>query len=114
MADLNHERPLFKVMAAGGGDRVRTIAEELAVAQAQLRSRDEDEPERPRCDSCGSRKDVTGSLSPRCADCRAHENGTRAVRKESNAGKGPGRRRVTSCPKCYVELPVSGVCGFCP
>ena len=61
MAGLNHERPLFKVIAAGGVDRVRTIAEELAVAQAKLRSREESKPERPPCDSCGSRKDVTGS-----------------------------------------------------
>ncbi len=33
MAGLNHGRPLFKIMARGGGDRVRTITEELAVAQ---------------------------------------------------------------------------------
>jgi hypothetical protein len=115
MAGLNHERPLFKVMAAGGGERIRTIAEDLAVAQVGLGSADKAVPERPRCELCGSRHDVTGQLSPRCAGCRAHEAAVRAARKTSGGDirSRAARKRANTCGSCHVELPATGVCGYC-
>jgi len=111
MSNLNHERPVFRVIAAGGGERIRTVAEDLAAAQADLRREAASSDTRPRCGSCGSRREVKGTLTPRCADCRTEEAASRSERK-SKLAPAP-RGRATQCSKCYVELPVNGLCGFC-
>ena len=49
MSGLNYDRPAFRVQDAGGGDRIRTIAEELQA----------------------SRKSRVVAQSKRCRGCRA-------------------------------------------
>ena len=114
MGGMNHRRPLLKVMDAGGGDRVRTIAEDLSVALAA----DRESPSRSsgaRCGACGSRTSVTGTFDPRCPGCRAGDLAARAARKaafDDEAARATVRR-ARLCSGCHTELPVSGACGFC-
>ena len=118
MGNLNHERPQFRVMDAGGGERVRTIKEELDLARAGAAVEQNGRRVVPRCELCGSTK--VSSRRLRCAQCVSDTEKVREARLHPAAGAGPrgdsrstGRRRTGTCPECHTELPVSGDCGFC-
>ena len=112
MGGMNHRRPALKIADAGGGERVRTIAEDLSNARAA----DRDLPipvTGDRCGACGSRRDVAGALTPRCAGCRADEQAARADRKAACGDRPLSARRPQLCSTCHTALPVTGACGFC-
>ena len=87
MSRLNHDRPVFKVIDAGGGERIRTIAEDLRAAQAA----DRREARRAvpagngplRCRACGSAKNV--QKSRRCVACAADEQRIKKAQQRLDA-----------------------------
>jgi hypothetical protein len=66
MSGLNYDRPALRVQDAGGGERIRTIAEEL---QASRKSRVRAEPKR--CRGCRAIKEV---MDGACRACLAMSN----------------------------------------
>ncbi len=88
MTRLNHGRPAFKAIDAGGGDRIRTIAEELAASQ---RARSDSEPKR--CRNCGTRGQVMdGACRPCLADERVIKSANRRLNpRKSRKGNAQGR-----------------------
>lgn len=118
MSNLNHERPLFKVMDAGGGERIRTIGEEVDVAKAGVSAGPSGRPAVPRCELCGSTR--VSSRRLRCTHCVAETAVVRDARlpRTGGVGSAPAVRpatqsRIKMCPECHTQLPVSGTCGFC-
>lgn len=117
MSNLNHGRPFFKVMDAGGGERIRTIDEELDVANVGTSAGRSSQQAVPRCELCGSTK--VSSRRLRCTRCVAETAVVHDARvRPTGAGVRPAvrptaRQRGTFCTGCHTELPVSGACGFC-
>jgi hypothetical protein len=71
---LNHDRPVFKVIDAGGGERIRTIAEDFRSARAEdwRKARRPAPRSKPPsgCADCGTTKAVQPKAR-RCAACLA-------------------------------------------
>lgn len=118
MSNLNHERPLFKVLDAGGGERVRTIDEELHGAGVHGPTGVQRRPSAPRCELCGSSR--VSSRRLRCERCVAETQTVREARKQApavttraEAERPAVRLRPGFCPRYFTQLPVTGECGFC-
>lgn len=118
MSNLNHDRPLFKVLDAGGGERVRTIAEELEDARVSPPAGPDRRRAVPKCELCGSTK--VSSRRLRCATCVAETETVREARLQLAADVAPprstsvaARPRPGLCPQCYTQMPVAGACGYC-
>ncbi|SHG42329.1 hypothetical protein [Geodermatophilus nigrescens] len=95
MTKLNHGRPALRTTDAGGGERIRTIAEELAASQ---RARSDSEPRR--CRSCGNRGHVMDGACRAClADERVIKSANRKLHPRKN-GKGNSQGRLA-----YVDEP---------
>jgi hypothetical protein len=71
---LNHGRPAFKAIDAGGGERIRTIAEEIAASR---RASSTAEPKR--CRSCGAQGQV---MDGACRPCLADEQVIKAANRK--------------------------------
>ncbi|MCW2904520.1 MAG: hypothetical protein JWO67_6785 [Streptosporangiaceae bacterium] len=81
MTRLNHGRPMFKAIDAGGGERIRTVGEELSATR---RLRTGEAAKASNCGSCGARKKVTGA-TPRCPACHTDEATIRSAKKKLRA-----------------------------
>ena len=80
---LDHDRPIFKVIDAGGGERIRTVSEELNATRG---ARSRAQVAASTCGSCGARKKVTvnGGRS-RCSACLTDEGTIRSANKKLRA-----------------------------
>ncbi len=76
MSGLNYDRPAFKVRDAGGGERIRTIAEEL---QSSRKSRGRAEPKR--CRGCRAIREV---MDGACRACLADEQLIQSAKRKLN------------------------------
>ncbi|MGY1748842.1 hypothetical protein [Modestobacter sp. SYSU DS0511] len=96
MSRLNHDRPVLRVIDAGGGERIRTIAEDLRAAQRADRMRHR----QLRCTSCGTTKKVVlpyracrGCL----ADTRTITQGKKKLRSLGGAGAAASSAAAGRC-----------------
>src|SRR4051812_9000698 len=102
MTRLNHDRPMFRAIDAGGGERIRTVGEEL---NASRRLRGQEAAKASTCGSCGTRKKVTGTR-PRCSPCATDGATIRSARKKLRALaeiKAEGRVRPDSDGSKYRD-----------
>ncbi|MGZ4665259.1 MAG: hypothetical protein ACXV5Q_09525 [Frankiaceae bacterium] len=72
---------MFKAIDAGGGDRIRTVGEEL---NASRRLRAKEVAKASTCGSCGARKKVTAATA-RCPACLTDEATIRSAKKKLRA-----------------------------
>ena len=80
MSRINHDRPVLKVIDAGGGERIRTIAEDLRAAQAADRSSARRGEGQLRCGKCRATKKVVLPYR-RCRGCLADEEAIAKARR---------------------------------